>query len=270
MCEPRGERDVTLSVSASPEALFESAADRCVSAAADAIRTTGAFKLALAGGSTPRGLYARLASERHAARIEWPRVHVFWGDERCVAPQDPESNQRMAREALLDHVPLPAAQVHAIRGDAEPHAEANRYERVLREAFATPSGPPRCEPGARFDLVLLGLGEDGHTASLFPGRPGVREVRRWALAAEPPEPTRSWRVTLTPPVINAAAEVIFLVSGRAKAAILRRVLRGPREPERLPAQAIAPRAGELRWLVDADAASALNAPPETANDRSRP
>ena len=127
-------------------------------------------------------MYARLASDRHAARVEWSRVHVFWGDERCVAPQDPASNQRMAREALLDHVPLPGSQVHAIRGEDEPAAEAARYEQALREAFATPEGPPRSAPGARFDLVLLGLGDDGHTASLFPGSPAVQEARRWVVA----------------------------------------------------------------------------------------
>jgi 6-phosphogluconolactonase len=250
---------VTLDVSASQDALFETAAGGFARAAAAAIRTSGSFKLALAGGSTPRGLYALLASPRHAARIEWPRVHVFWGDERCVAPSDPESNQRMAREALLDRVALPASQLHAIRGEADPTAEAARYEQSLREAFATPSGPPRSAAGARFDLVLLGLGEDGHTASLFPGSPTLQEARRWVMAARG-GPHAASRVTLTPLVINAAAEVVFLVSGRAKAAILKRVLCGARAPERLPAQAIQPSAGELRWLVDADAASDLDSP----------
>jgi len=251
---------VTLAVSASREALFEAAAECFVTAAAVAIRTSGSFTLALSGGSTPRGLYALLASERHAARVEWSRVHVFWGDERCVAPHDPDSNQRMAREALLDHVPLPNSHVHAIRGEDEPTTAAARYEQALREAFATPTGPPRSAPGARFDLVLLGLGEDGHTASLFPGSLAVQEARRWVMA-ERVELHATARVTLTPLLINAAAEVIFLVSGRAKAAILKRVLCGPREPERLPAQAILPRAGELRWLADAAAASGLDSSP---------
>jgi 6-phosphogluconolactonase len=258
---------VKLAVAASREALFESAAEAFTRAAADAIRTSGSFKLALSGGSTPRDLYALLASDRHAARVDWSRVHVFWGDERCVAPSDPESNQRMARAALLDHVPLAASHVHAIRGDGDPPAEATRYERALREAFATPTGPPRSTPGARFDLVLLGLGDDGHTASLFPGSPAVREARRWAMAARG-GPHATSRITLTPPVINAAAEVIFLVSGAAKAAILKRVLCGPREPEPLPAQAIQPRAGELCWLVDAAAASALD-PPRAQPSRGR-
>ena len=248
-----------LEVSPNREALFEAAAERFATAAALAIRTSGRFHLALSGGSTPRGLYALLARDPHAARVAWSRVHVFWGDERCVAPQDPASNQRMAREALLDHVPLPSAHVHPIRGEENPTTAAARYEQALREAFATPVGPPRSAPGARFDLVLLGLGDDGHTASLFPGGPAVQEVRRWVVA-EQIEKLSAWRVTLTPLVINAASEVIFLVSGRAKAAILRRVLCGPREPDRLPAQAISPREGELRWLIDAAAASALDSP----------
>ena len=248
-----------LEVSPSREALFEAAAERFTIAASEAIRTSGRFHLALSGGSTPRGLYALLASDRHAARIAWSRVHVFWGDERCVGPQDPASNQRMARETLLDHVPLPGSQVHPILGEDDPGAAAAHYEQTLREAFATPLGPPRSAPGARFDLVLLGLGDDGHTASLFPGSPALHEAQRWVVATQI-EKLSAWRVTLTPLAINAASEVIFLVSGRAKAAILRRVLCGPREPDRLPAQAISPREGELRWLVDDAAASALDSP----------
>jgi 6-phosphogluconolactonase len=150
--------------------------------------------------------------------------------------------------------------VHAIRGDQEPTAEAARYEQELREAFATPAGPPRSAADARFDLVLLGLGEDGHTASLYPGSPAVREPRRWVLAERAPK-LSAWRITLTPLVINAASVVVFLVSGREKAAILRRVLCEPRQSEPLPAQAIRPRDGELHWLVDAAAASALDSPP---------
>lgn len=248
-----------LEVSPNREALFEAAAERFVVAASRAIQSSGRFHLALSGGSTPRGLYALLASDPHASRVAWPRVHVFWGDERCVAPQDPASNQRMARETLLDHVPVPSSHLHAIDGENDPETAAARYEQALREAFATPVGPPRSAPGARFDLVLLGLGDDGHTASLFPGTPAVREARRWVVA-EQIEKLSAWRVTLTPLVINAAAEVWFLVSGRAKAAILRRILRGPREPDRLPAQAISPRDGELHWLVDAAAASVLDSP----------
>jgi 6-phosphogluconolactonase len=259
-----------LEVLPSHEALLEAAAERVMAAAAAAIPVGGAggvrgvggaaglgsFRIALSGGSTPKGLYERLAQPRYAARVDWACVHVFWGDERCVPASDPASNQRMARETWLDHVPLPAVNLHAIRGEGDPVTAADAYERDLRDAFATPSGPPRTAPGARFDLVLLGLGVDGHTASLFPGSPALRETQRW-VCAQRVEELAAWRISLTPLVINAAAEVIFLVSGAEKAAILRRALAGPREPERLPAQAVFPHTGELRWLADAAAAAEL-------------
>lgn len=240
----------------SGEALMRAAAERFVAAAAGAIRARGRFAVALSGGSTPRGLYALLATEAYARRVDWSGVQVFWSDERCVPPDDPASNQRMAREALLDRVPLPAANIHPIHGQDPPAAAAVACERALRALFGTPAGPPRFGPGACFDLVLLGLGADGHTASLFPGGSALQERARWALAqrvaAEPP-----WRVTLTPPVINAAAEVLFLVSGPAKAATLRRLLEGPVASDGLPARAISPHPGRLLWLADAEAAAEL-------------
>lgn len=239
-----------------PEALMQAAAEHFVSVAAEAINTSGRFTVALAGGSTPKSFYARLATDPYVTRVDWPRVHVFWGDERCVPPDDPTSNYRMTRVALLDHVPLPAANVHRIHGEREPVPAALAYERELRETFATPVGPPRVTPGARFDLVLLGMGDNGHTASLFPGLASVRETQRWVMAEYVAE-VSMWRVTLTPVVINAAAEVVFLVSGAAKAEMLHRVLDEPHQPESLPAQAVAPRDGRLLWLVDAAAAADL-------------
>lgn len=238
-----------------PDALMHAAAERFVAAAARGIAATGRFAVALAGGSTPRGLYALLATDAYAARVDWARVHAFWGDERCVPPDDPASNFRAARDALLAHVPIPDGHVHRVRGEDDPDAAAAAYEGDLRAFFATPSGPPRLAPGARFDLVLLGMGADGHTASLFPadppGAPGA-----WAIAVQRVPPATP-RVTLTPAVFDAAAEVVFLVAGRAKADTLRRVLQGPRRADALPAQRIAPRAGTLRWLVDASAAADL-------------
>ncbi len=238
------------------DALMRAAAEAFVRCAAESIRVSGRFAVALSGGSTPASLYALLATDAYARRVDWPRVHVFWGDERCVPPGDPASNYRLARESLLDHVPLPIANLHRIRGEDDPAAAAAAYERALRQAFATPDGPPRHAPGSRFDLVLLGMGDNGHTASLFPGMPAVHERGRWVVAqqvvAEP-----MWRVTLTPVVINAAGEVVFLVSGRGKAATLGRVLDGPHQPDALPAQVVAPRSGRLRWLVDAAAAADL-------------
>ena len=162
----------------------------------------------------------------------------------------------MAREALLDHVPIPPSQVHRIRGEEPPMIAAAAYERTLRTLFATPVGPPRPVPGARFDLVLLGMGDNGHTASLFPGLQAVRETERWVVAESVAE-VRMWRITLTPVVLNGAAEVLFLVSGGDKASMLHRVLDGPVRPDTYPAQIVAPHHGRLRWLVDTDAAAEL-------------
>ncbi len=236
---------------------MQAAAEVFIRRAAEAIRSSGRFCVALSGGSTPRGLYALLAAEPDAARVDWPRVHVFWADERCVPPSDPASNHRMARELLLDRVPVPGSNVHRIRGEDDPAEAAAAYERELREAFSTPAGPPRPAPGRRFDLVLLGLGDDGHTASLFPGRAALEETTRWVIAHHVAA-VAAWRITLTPPVINAAADVVFLVSGREKAAILQRVIEGPYRPAELPAQRVAPRDGCLRWLADAAAARDLH------------
>jgi 6-phosphogluconolactonase len=232
------------------------AAQHFATDAAAATRRSGRFAVALSGGSTPRHLYELLASPAHAGRVDWPRVHVFWGDERCVPPDDSASNYRMARAALLDHVPVLDANVHRIRGEDAPTEAAAAYERELRAAFATPVGPPSRATGCRFDLVLLGMGDDGHTASLFPGLSAVRERERWVVAEHVGE-VSAWRVSLAPPVLNAAAHVVFLVSGAGKAAMLRQVLEGPSHPDALPAQAIAPIDGTLDWLVDTAAAAQL-------------
>jgi 6-phosphogluconolactonase len=236
-----------------PDELAVAAADRFVAAAAAAIDATETFSVALSGGSTPRALFSLLASEAYASRVAWPRVHFFWGDERCVPPDDDASNYRMARETLLDHVPVRAANVHRMRGEDPPMAAAEQYERDLRAAFSTPTGAPHVAPGARFDLVLLGLGTNGHTASLFPHHQAVRERTRWVMA-ENMELLQMWRITLTPAILNASAEILFLVSGRDKSVVLRRVLYGARETDELPAQAIAPEDGRLHWMVDAAAA----------------
>ena len=249
---PRGDVDVFPTAAA----LATAAAERFVSAAAAAMEATGTFSVALSGGATPNALFALLALPAYAGRVEWPRVHFFWGDERCVPPDDEASNYRTAREALLDRVPVPAANVHRIRGEDAPASAAAQYERELRAAFDTPAGPPRTARASRFDLVFLGLGTNGHTASLFPHLHAVHEQTRWVMA-EHVELLQMWRITLTPAILNAASEIFFLVSGHEKAPVLRRVLHGPRDADELPAQAIAPVAGRLRWLVDAAAASDL-------------
>ena len=234
--------------------LMRAAAAAFVESAAEAVRDRGRFLVALSGGSTPNALYDLLASDEYRSRVDWPRVEVFWGDERCVPEDDPASNYRAARERLLDRVPVRREHVHAIAGAGDAEEGAAAYERVLRDRFATATGPPRVEPGSRFDLVLLGLGADGHTASLFPETGALDQTSRWVVAQQVTgAAAASRRITLTPLVFNAAADVLFLVTGRDKAEALRQVLEGSREPRRLPARAIAPRHGRLRFFADAEA-----------------
>jgi 6-phosphogluconolactonase len=230
-----------------PERLADAVARHIVARAADAISATGRFTLALAGGSTPRAAYSRLATGNWPlATGDWRLVHVLWGDERCVPPDDPRSNYRMAKEALLDRVPIPAHQIHRIRGEDDPEKAAAEYERELRVLLGSEG----------IDLALLGMGEDGHTASLFPGQAAVHETARWVMAVYVAEKTM-WRITLTPAILNAARNVTFIVSGASKAARLQQVLQGPFTPDVLPAQAIRPVQGRLIWMVDEAAAGRL-------------
>src|SRR2546428_4976110 len=186
-----------LAVLPSAAALAEAAAGRFVAAAGDAIASRGRFIVALSGGSTPRDTYLRLGTGALVSKVMWSRVQVLWGDERCVPPHDVESNYRMARETLLDRVPVPAANVHRIHGEDDPATAAGVYEAMLRALLRTPADPPTATAGARIDLVLFGLGEDGHTASLFPGSAAVHERTRWAMAAHAAAASM-WRITLTP------------------------------------------------------------------------
>lgn len=223
-------------------------------AAAAAIRERGRFTVALSGGGTPRPVYTRLASPEFRERADWSRVQVFFGDERCVPPDDSRSNYRMARETLFDLVTIPPANVHRMHGEDDPAQAALRYEQELAQTFRTPHFPP-------FDLVLLGLGDNGHTASLFPGTAVLRERERWAVA-QYVEVAGMWRVTLTAPLINAARKVVFLVEGVAKAEMLFNVQHGPYQPDVWPAQMIDPTNGELHWVLDAGAAARLSGGPE--------
>lgn len=231
-------------------ALIRAEAERIVAAAAEAIAERGRFALALSGGSTPRPLYELLSSPPYISRIDWSRVHLFWGDERCVPPDHPDSNYRMTREALLDRANIPSQNVHRIRGEAEPHDAAADYERELRVFFGDRDPPERT-----FDVVLLGMGPDGHTASIFPGTPATTETRRWAMAVHVERPRPMWRVTLTTLVLNAAADVTFLVAGADKAARLDEVLHGESDRPVVPAQLVKPTHGALHWMLD-DAAGA--------------
>ena len=214
-----------------PEALAEAAARHVVERAHTAIGERGRFSLALSGGSTPRALHQRLASPPLVDQVDWARVHVFFGDERCVPPDDDRSNFRMADETLLSRVAIPRAHIHRLHGELPPAEAAADYERQLQEFFGTE--PPR------LDLILLGMGDNGHTASLFPGLAAVRESRRWVVAEYVAE-VDMWRLTLTPVVLNLARQDVFLVAGSGKAQMLRRVLEGPYLPDELPRRSSAP------------------------------
>lgn len=231
-------------------ALARAAADHVVMLAAGAIAERQRFSLGLSGGSTPSALFTLLASAGFAGRIDWNRVHVFWGDERCVPPDHPDSNYRMARETLLDHVPLPEANIHRMHGEMVPAQAAADYERDLQSFFGADDLP-------RFDLLLQGLGDDGHTASLFPGTTALHERKRRVVENYVPR-LGAWRITLTVPVINAAANVVFLVEGAKKSGALRAVLQGPYQPDVYPSQFIQPVDGRLLWLVNQDAAAQLD------------
>jgi 6-phosphogluconolactonase len=228
-------------------ALAREAADRFVALASAAIDSRGRFTVALSGGSTPRALYELLAERT----IDWPRVYIFWGDERCVPPDHPDSNYHMAQQALLSKVNVPIDHIHRMTGEIDPVQAAADYEDQLRHVFeiVPPAFP-------HFDLILLGLGPDAHTASLFPNTAAIREQQRWVVGHHV-EALKTNRLTLTPPIINLAAHVIFLVAGADKARAVGWVVNGPRDPDRFPAQIVDPIGGQVTWLIDQAAASAL-------------
>jgi 6-phosphogluconolactonase len=234
-----------------PDDLAEAAAGMIAQQARNAIQKSGRFSIVLSGGSTPEETYARLARNPYQESIDWPRTHVFWGDERCVPPDDPRNNARMAYQQLLQHVPLSPEHIHPIASSLPPIVAARQYEDELKAFFK--NSPPS------FDLVLLGLGKNGHTASLFPGTPVLKESNAWAAEVYVAE-QNLWRVTLTTSLLNQAAVVIFLVQGTSKALVVRQVLQGPKNPEELPAQLIHPVSGEIHWLLDSQAASMINQP----------
>lgn len=244
-----------LHVAEDADALARAAAGEFLVYAWEAVRARGRFTVALAGGDTPRAAYAEIAAtwrDWGDGPLDWSRVHVFWGDERHVSPDDPRSNYRMARETLLSRVPLPPSNIHPVPTTLpDPRDGASRYEATLRDFFDGDGG------GAlpRFDLVLLGMGADGHTASLFPDHEALEEARRLAVATSGPGGgVGDWRVTLTLPVLNHAATVVVLVSGARKAATLHRVLEGPSADPLLPIERLNPESGALVWMVDREAA----------------
>jgi 6-phosphogluconolactonase len=231
--------------------LNRKAAAQFIALATDAIARSGRLAVALSGGSTPKALYTLLASPDYRDRVDWSQLHLFWGDERCVPPDHADSNFRMAREALLGKIQIPNKNIHRMLGEREPGDAAAAHEAELKEFFGV-------EPGGwpRFDLIFLGVGEDGHTASLFPGTDAANETEH-LVATVYVEKLRSHRLTLTLPVINAAAQVTFLVSGESKAAIVSAVLGSDGASRRYPAATVRPSDGSLTWLITADAAKHL-------------
>jgi len=234
MSEPR------IKVLADADGIARAAADLIVEAARDAIDARGAFTLGLSGGSTPRTLYRLLAGDEYRNRIDWPHVEIFFGDERCVPPDHSDSNYRMANEELLSKVPLDPAHIHRMRGEIDPQEAAKEYGLMLKRRFGDDGG---------LDLLLLGMGDDGHTASLFPGTPALSETKHRCVANFVPK-FNTWRITLTVPFINRAGEILVLASGASKANVVQQVLEGEDKPGQYPIQLISPASGKLIWLLD--------------------
>lgn len=237
-------------------ALSQRVADHLLSQILAAVEKRGKARIAISGGNTPKALFTLLADPSYPYRdqIPWSALNLYWVDERAVPPDHPDSNYRMTREALLDKVPIPSDQVFRMEGELEPEAAASRYESVIRNTFRLEGAE-----SPRFDVIELGMGDDGHTASLFPHSEAINELGR-IVTANHVSNKNSWRITLTWPVINQASDVFFLVAGADKADVLERVIFGPKDPETLPSQLIQPATGKLTLFLDRAAAAKLPAP----------
>jgi len=252
---------VTYSVLPTPAAVAEAAARLFASRVIAAVKARGVARVAISGGSTPKTMFQMLAdpAKPYLTEVPWDGLQLFWVDERCVPPDHADSNFRMTREAMLDHVPLAAERIHRMEGELEPAVAAARYESTIRNVFKLEGAET-----PTFDLVLLGMGDDGHTASLFPHTEALNEMAL-IVTANPVPQKDTWRITLTWPVINQARQVAFLIEGEAKADVLHDVLLGPYDPETRPSQLIRPASGELLFLLDKDAAAKLPEPAEEAD-----
>ncbi len=240
----------TVAIYPDADTLSHEAALYVIHVANEAIVTHGRFTLALAGGSTPKRLYALLASEPYRDQINWALVEIFWSDERCVPPDSEDSNYHLAAEVLLSKVPIPANQIHRMPADsADRDAAARAYTEEIQRVFGTDGTPS-------FDLLQLGMGPEGHTASLFPHQASLKEQRRLVMPVDVPKPPPP-RLTFTPPLLNAAIHVLFLVTGQDKADAVAAILEGEHNPEEYPAQIIQPPRGEVTWMLDSVAASKL-------------
>lgn len=232
------------------DTLSHEAAQHIVRIAQEAIVTHGRFTFALSGGSTPRELYSLLGSEPYRSQIDWALVELFWSDERCVPPESEESNYHMAQQVLISKVPIPANQVHRMPADLSDHdTAALAYSREMQSTFGTDGVP-------NFDLIQLGMGPEGHTASLFPHQPSLHEQQRLVMPVVVPKPPPP-RLTFTPRILNAARHVLFLVTGAEKADAVQAVLEGHYQPDEYPAQIVQPVKGEVTWMLDKAAASKL-------------
>jgi len=231
------------------EELSEKFALWMVDIIAESLKAQEFFSLVLSGGETPKLLFKKLASEEFRDKINWKRIHIFWGDERVVPFIDDRNNAKMAHELLIDHIDIPTAQVHIIRTDIEPNFAVDEYQKLLHSFFDHTS--------QSFDLVLLGMGEDGHTLSLFPDSPIIEEHTHWVDAVFSKK-QEMYRITLMPLIVNRAVKIAFMVDGAKKAKVLQEVLEGEYAPTKLPAQIINPKEGELHWFLDEAAAEALH------------
>jgi 6-phosphogluconolactonase len=230
--------------------LSHEAAQYAVRIATESVKSHGRFTIALSGGTTPRKLYGLLGGEPYRSQIDWKLVHIFWSDERCVPPDSEESNYHLAHEVLLSKISIPAVQVHRMPADMpDRNAAAREYEDEMRRVFGTDGIP-------NFDLIQLGMGPEGHTASLFPHQAALHEQQRLVMPVSVPKPPPD-RLTFTPPLLNAARNVLFLVTGSDKAEALHAVLEGPYNPDEYPAQIVRPPNGEVTWMVDTAAAAKL-------------
>ena len=248
--------NITYVVEPDPAALAWRAAQHLVELSEEAVSARGRVRIAVSGGSTPKATFALLADPAHPflTRMPWEHIELFFVDERTVPPDHPDSNYRMTRESLLDHVSLRPDQIHRIQGELEPEVAAAEYEYDLRRTFRLEGAE-----APRFDIVTLGMGDDGHTASLFPHTDAIHEIGRLVVANQVPQKD-TWRVTLTWPVINHAREVFFLITGQEKAEPLKEVFLGPKDVERLPSQLIWPASGILTLILDRQAAALLPSP----------
>ena len=247
---------VTYRVLATPEATARAGAQLFTDAAVKAAAAHGVARIAISGGTTPKTMFALLASpaEPFLKQVPWDKLELYWVDERCVPPDNAESNYRMTKEAMLSKVPLPAERVHRMEGELEPEVAAARYEAVIRNSFRLEGAET-----PTFDLVLLGMGDDGHTASLFPHTDALNEMSHIVVPNHVPQKD-TWRITLTWPVIDQGREVAFLIEGPGKAQVLHDVFLGPYQPETHPSQLIRPASGKLLLLLDAAAAAKLPVP----------